>query len=126
MKFDVQSLRYMTRDEFRVLAAVEMGMRNHEIVPLELIAAIANIRGGGAHKIISELVRNILIVHEKKMYDGFRLTSAGYDFLALKTLLQRGSLAEVCALASAILVPREPDENSVSLYRIFPCDLLGW
>ena len=95
MKFDVQSLRYMSRDEFRVLTAVEMGMRNHEIVPVELIAAIANIRGGGAHKIISELVRNILIVHEKKMYDGFRMTSAGYDFLALKTLLQRGSITEV-------------------------------
>jgi RIO kinase 2 len=87
----------MTREDFRLLMAVEMGMRNHEIVPLELIVAIANIRGGGAHKIISELVRNTLIVHEKKMYDGFRLTSAGYDFLALKTLLQRGSLAEVRA-----------------------------
>lgn len=28
MKLDVNALRYLTRDDFRVLTAVEMGMRN--------------------------------------------------------------------------------------------------
>jgi len=28
MKFDVNVLRYLTKEEFRVLTAVEMGMRN--------------------------------------------------------------------------------------------------
>lgn len=120
MKFDVQSLRYMSRDDFRVLLAVEMGMRNHELVPLELIAAIANIRGGGAHKIIGELLRNILIVHEKRMYDGFRLTTAGYDFLALRSLLQRGAIAEVgrkigVGKESDIFVVRDAEETELAL-----------
>ena len=32
-KLNVSVLRYMTREDFRVLTAVEMGMKNHEIVP---------------------------------------------------------------------------------------------
>lgn len=28
MKLDVNALRYLTKDEFRVLTAVEMGMKN--------------------------------------------------------------------------------------------------
>ena len=29
MKLDVTCMRYLTKDDFRVLVAVEMGMRNH-------------------------------------------------------------------------------------------------
>lgn len=88
--------------------------------PLELIAAISNIRGGGAHKIISELLRNILIVHERRAYDGFRLTTAGYDFLALRSLLQRGAISEVgrkigVGKESDIFVVRNADETEFAL-----------
>jgi RIO-like serine/threonine protein kinase len=32
MKLDLSILRYMQREEFRVLTAVEMGMKNHDQV----------------------------------------------------------------------------------------------
>ena len=32
-KLDVSLLRYITSEHFRVVTAVEMGMKNHEIVP---------------------------------------------------------------------------------------------
>jgi hypothetical protein len=51
MKLDASYLRYMSRDEFRVLTAVEMGMRNHDVVPIELIVSIAGLKHGGAHKV---------------------------------------------------------------------------
>ena len=38
MKLDVKILRYLTKEDFRVLTAIEMGMRNHEIVPVELVS----------------------------------------------------------------------------------------
>ncbi|KAL6987335.1 Serine kinase [Sarracenia purpurea var. burkii] len=44
MKLDVDVLRYLSKDDFRVLTAVEMGMRNHEIVPSELIDRIASLK----------------------------------------------------------------------------------
>jgi len=43
MKLDVSCMRYLSRDDYRVLTAVEMGMRNHELVPVELITSIAKV-----------------------------------------------------------------------------------
>ena len=40
MRLDADHLRFMTKDEFRVLTAIEMGMKNHELVPLPLIESI--------------------------------------------------------------------------------------
>lgn len=83
MKLDAKALRYMTPDEFRVLTAVsfksgllvfneflicvrlarkvEMGSKNHEVVPTALIAQIAQLRHGGSHKIVGDLAKMNLI-----------------------------------------------------------------
>jgi RIO kinase 2 len=39
MKLDVTCMRYLSKDDYRVLTAVEMGMRNHELVPVSLITS---------------------------------------------------------------------------------------
>ncbi|XP_006867953.1 PREDICTED: serine/threonine-protein kinase RIO2 [Chrysochloris asiatica] len=89
-KVNVAKLRYMSRDDFRVLTAVEMGMKNHEIVPCSLVASIASLKHGGCNKIVRELVKHKLIAWERtKTVQGYRLTNAGYDYLALKTLSSR-------------------------------------
>ena len=36
MKLDVSVLKFLERDDFRVLTAVEMGMKNHDLVPTEV------------------------------------------------------------------------------------------
>lgn len=95
MKLDVTVFRYMTKEEFRVLTAVEMGMRNHEFVAVPLIESIAKLNRGGTHKIIGNLLRHKLLAHENKSYDGYRLTYKGYDFLALRALAARGSITDV-------------------------------
>lgn len=93
-KLNVTILRYLTRDDFRVLTAIEMGMKNHELVPASLAARIANLRYGGVHKLMKELCKHRLLSYERgKHYDGYRLTNAGYDYLALKVLAQRGTVA---------------------------------
>lgn len=90
MKLDVNVLRYLSKDDFRVLTAVEMGMRNHEIVPCELIDRIARLKHGGTYKVLRNLLKHKLVHHDSSKYDGFRLTYLGYDFLAIKTLVNRG------------------------------------
>ena len=95
MRLEVQNLRYFTKDDFRVLSALEMGMRNHDLVPTELVGAIAGLRHGGVHKVLSHLLQNKLIVHERKLYDGYRLTYPGYDYLALKALCQQRAITGV-------------------------------
>ncbi|KAH0934963.1 hypothetical protein HID58_012080 [Brassica napus] len=90
MKLDVNVLRYLSKDDFRVLTAVEMGMRNHEIVPSELVDRIAGLKHGGTYKVLTNLLKYKLLHHDRSKYDGFRLTYLGYDFLAIKTLVNRG------------------------------------
>lgn len=93
-KLNVTMLRYLTREDFRVLTAIEMGMKNHELVPASLAVQIANLRCGGVHKLLKELCKHRLLSYERgKHYDGYRLTNAGYDYLALKVLAQRGAIA---------------------------------
>lgn len=95
MKLDITTFRYVTKDEFRVLTAVEMGMRNHELVPASLIESIAKITRGGCYKLLQNLLRNSLVAHDGKKYDGYRLTYHGYDYLAIRALAMRGSISMV-------------------------------
>lgn len=95
MKLDVNALRYLSKDDFRVLTAVEMGMRNHEIVPTELIDRIASLKHGGTYKVLKNLLKHKLLHHDASKYDGFRLTYLGYDFLAIKTMVNRGVFTAV-------------------------------
>ncbi|CAK8691414.1 unnamed protein product [Clavelina lepadiformis] len=89
-KLDVTMLRYLSQEDFRVLTAVEMGMRNHEITPHGIIAFIANLKRGGAYKVIQQLCKHRLVALERsKLNSGYRLTNRGYDYLALHALAQR-------------------------------------
>ncbi|KAI9557755.1 hypothetical protein GHT06_014503 [Daphnia sinensis] len=92
-KINVSLLRYLNTEDYRVLTAVEMGMKNHELVNMKLIATIAQLAGGGAHKILMRLSKERLVAYERgKHYDGYRLTNLGYDFLALKTFVKKNVL----------------------------------
>ena len=44
---------------------VEMGMKNHELVEGPLVAAIAQLRGGGCMKVLRKLCQLKLLVFEK-------------------------------------------------------------
>ncbi|NWV14523.1 RIOK2 kinase, partial [Ptilonorhynchus violaceus] len=95
-KLNVVMLRYLSREHFRVLTAVEMGMKNHEIVPASLIASIASLKHGGCNKLLRELAKHKLLAYERtKTVQGYRLTNAGYDYLALKTLSSRQVVTSV-------------------------------
>lgn len=93
MKLDVSIMRHMCKEDWRVLTAVEMGMKNHELVPVDIIVNIAKLRHGGAHKFLNNLHRFKLIAHDASKYDGYRLTYQGYDLLALHTFVARGVIA---------------------------------
>eukprot|EP00019_Armaparvus_languidus_P000182 CAMPEP_0168604008 /NCGR_PEP_ID=MMETSP0420-20121227/15056_1 /TAXON_ID=498008 /ORGANISM="Pessonella sp." /LENGTH=314 /DNA_ID=CAMNT_0008643073 /DNA_START=18 /DNA_END=960 /DNA_ORIENTATION=+ len=95
MKLDVTMLRYIGKDEFRALAAIEQLMKNHDLVPTEMIPVIARMKPSLLHRSLKEIHKHKLIYHEQKKYDGYRLTFAGYDFLSLKALVNKGIVASV-------------------------------
>nr|AAI61483.1 riok2 protein [Xenopus tropicalis] len=120
-KLNVLLLRYLSREDFRVLTAVEMGMKNHEIVPASLIASIASLKHGGCNKILRELVKHKLIAYERtKTVQGYRLIYGGYDYLALKTLSSREVVTSVgnqmgVGKESDIYIVANEDENQLAL-----------
>ncbi|KFM62779.1 Serine/threonine-protein kinase RIO2, partial [Stegodyphus mimosarum] len=96
VKLDVSRFRYLSKEHFRALEAIETGMRNHEFVPGPLIASIASLRHGGCHKILKDLTSYGYASYERgKRFDGYRLTYGGYDYLALKALTSRNIIASV-------------------------------
>lgn len=44
---------------------IEMGMKNHELVPGALAASIANLKAGGVHKLLRELCKHKLLSYER-------------------------------------------------------------
>ncbi|KAI9801741.1 MAG: hypothetical protein M1825_003113 [Sarcosagium campestre] len=94
MRLNTKHLRYLTPDDWRVLTGVEMGSKNHEVVPTPLIVKLSGLRGGsGVHKSISNLAKVGLIAKVKNTtYDGYRLTYGGLDYLALHTHMKRQTL----------------------------------
>ncbi len=108
VNLNTASMRYLSADDFRVLTAVEMGSKNHEVVPTSLITSIAGLRGGSAvGRCISNLAKNKLIAKMKNMtYDGYRLTGIGADYLALKAFSKRNT---VYSVGNQIGVGKESD-----------------
>ncbi|KAK6453784.1 RIO1 family-domain-containing protein [Scheffersomyces xylosifermentans] len=113
MKLDTSHMRYLTSDDFKVLQAVEIGSRNHELVPTEMIHSMGGMKSpSGTNRAIGDLAKLKLISRLRNAkYDGFRLTYNGYDYLALKSMLNRNT---VYSVGSQIGVGKESDIYSVS------------
>ena len=96
MKLDPTVMRTMDRTDFKVLEAIEQGQlqKQLEIVTLQQINQLSNLRHGGSHKVVSSLLRDKLISHETHGgMDGYRLTNAGYDILALSNMKRNHIIA---------------------------------
>ena len=95
VKFDISVFKFLSRDHFRVLTAIEMGMKNHEIVPTSLIESIAQMKRGNCFKIITDLHKHKLVTHNSIPYDGYTLTFRGYDYLAINVFVKRGIIIAI-------------------------------
>ena len=63
-------------------------------------------RRGGIIDCLKGVLRQKLVHHDNCKYDGYRLTTLGYDFLALKALVNRGAIS---AVGQQIGVGKESD-----------------
>uniref|UniRef100_A0A1I7USY4 Serine/threonine-protein kinase RIO2 n=1 Tax=Caenorhabditis tropicalis TaxID=1561998 RepID=A0A1I7USY4_9PELO len=120
-RMNVSMMRYLEGDHFRVLIAVEMGMKNHEVVPLALVSSIAGIHRGGVARTLNDLCKHQLVAFERsKKFDGYRLTIRGYDYLALRALCSRevvGSVGNQIGIGkeSDVYVGGDPELNDLCL-----------
>mmetsp|Transcript_1773 Transcript_1773/g.2418 ORF Transcript_1773/g.2418 Transcript_1773/m.2418 type:complete len:480 (-) Transcript_1773:14-1453(-) len=128
VKLDATILQYLEKEDFRVLAALELAIRNHDLVPSPLIERIANLPRGGALKRLKEMLKYKLIHHDRQFYDGYAMKYAAYDFLALHTFAQRGVLSGIgsmmgCGKESDIYLCTDKDGQDlvIKLERLGRC-----
>jgi RIO kinase 2 len=95
MKLDPDLLHYLSKEHFRILTAIEMGMKNHEYVPVPLIESIASLKRSNTYKLLTLLLKHKLLMHISKPFDGYALTYMGYDYLAIKAFMKRGNVATI-------------------------------
>ncbi|KAI1735743.1 Rio2, N-terminal-domain-containing protein [Xylaria scruposa] len=129
MKLDSKAMRHLTAEDWRVLTAVEIGSKNHEVVPTPLIESISKLRGGAGRvrHSISALAKVGLIARLKEArYDGYRLTYGGLDYLALHTY---ASQRAVYSVGNQIGVGKESDilvvADEAGVQRILKIHRLG-
>ncbi|KAF6775517.1 hypothetical protein AHF37_04960 [Paragonimus kellicotti] len=103
----LDAFRYITNEAWRALISIEMGLKNHEVVPVELAQKISRCKrnGCGFIKLIKDqLIPNSLVAYEtdsRKCMSGYRLTNLGYDYLALHQLFVSSQLANLGSMIGA-------------------------
>lgn len=107
MKVDTSKMRYLSPDDWKVLESVEIGSKNYEIVPTAVIQLGSRVNPGASGRCMANLAKNNLITKVRNAkYDGYRLTYSGHDYLAFKSMVNRGTMA---GIGTTVGVGKESD-----------------
>ncbi len=91
----VEFFRKLTQFDFRLLSVIEVLMARYEIVPAEEIAVYLHHTEKRIQKALNRLRGYKLIFMAQRHYHGAALTFTGYDALALKALVEKGTIAQI-------------------------------
>jgi RIO kinase 2 len=91
----LNSFRKLSQFDFRLLSVVEILMAKYEIVPIEEIAHYLHYTEKKIRKELEKLKQYKLIFMVQRHYFGVALTFIGYDALALKALVEKGTVANI-------------------------------
>jgi RIO kinase 2 len=106
MKETALIFRELEKQDFRVLTAIETGMRHYEWVPIEEIYRYSGLNEAEVKRSLSRLAYRALIRRKTAAFTGYQLLFKGYDQLALRALVLRGTIE---ALGSKIDVGKESE-----------------
>jgi len=106
--FIAERFRGLEGQDFRILSAIELSMRNHEYAPIEDVIRFTRLKKDDVTRRIGELSKDHFLLKSPKRiaYDGYALTYLGYDALALRSLIRSGALD---ALGQPLGVGKESD-----------------
>ncbi|KRZ88082.1 Serine/threonine-protein kinase RIO2 [Trichinella sp. T8] len=120
-KLNAETVRYIESDDLRLLLGTELGMRKYEYVPQFLIVYFAKLKHGNMeNKLYSLAKRGLIVFGKTKSYIGFRLSSLGYDCLALHALFKGEILTAIgnqigTGKESDVMVAKDKSDRRVIL-----------
>lgn len=83
----INAFKKLDIDDFKILEAIERGIRAYEHVPIKIISLISGFPEDEVVFRLDKLNKLELILRWVGSYLGFELNSNGHDCLALNTLL---------------------------------------
>jgi RIO kinase 2 len=104
-----QNFKYLQDYDFRVIGAVEVGMRYFEWVPAQEIPKYSRLPKDEVDYRLKRASKFKMVQRQTTHYTGFKLTFTGYDALAVNALVKRNAIS---ALGSRIGVGKESDVYS--------------
>jgi len=105
----IKSLKQMNDRDWKILKIIEIGMKNHEWVPLDIIKRMSKMSEGDILHTLKKLDKFKFI--NRSIY-GYRLSHSGYDALALNTFIKRDILK---GIGNKLGVGKEGDVYTVLL-----------
>jgi RIO kinase 2 len=90
-----KKLMDIDKEDIRILAAVELGMKTHELVPIKHISYFARFDLDETEYRLDRVHKFGLLVRNKVGSVAYCLNSEGYDILALHTLFSKGYITSV-------------------------------
>ncbi len=101
-------------EDFYLLSGVEQGMRFSEWVNREKLPRFSSLTDEEVEYRLERCLKRGLIEKKTIQYEGYTLQFEGYDVLALRTLVERDSIAE---FGSPLGVGKESDVYEVRSYK---------
>ncbi len=106
MKWLARNFRSLGKDDYKVLQALEKGMKKYEFVPVDVITHLSSLHENRVLALLKRLHDLKLVVRQIGSYVGYRLTVHGYDMLALSSLTESGVISY---FGSSLGVGKESD-----------------
>ena len=89
-----------------------MGMKNHEIVPMNLVSSIAGLKHGGCQKILRQLVQHKLVCYEHRKGMGIEtciiFVQENFSDVKMSSLIPRPKVEEKGPSFSCRIPPLPP------------------
>ena len=90
-----ENLLELEKEDFRILQAVEVGMRTTEYVPIETVIEFSKLTPNIVIDRIDSLHERELVIRWKGHFIGYQLTHHGYDVLAFRALSERDNIVAI-------------------------------
>jgi len=85
----------LSKEDVPLLRAIELGMKDHEWVPLSPILQLSGLSARKAVYRLGQLYEQKLILRETRHYEGYQIGFDAYDILALSDFAEQGSVQSV-------------------------------
>ena len=85
----VKTILKLEQEDFQILEAIEKQTPKYEYLPTEIISNLTGIHIQTIRHHLKKLQKQKLLTYQSKPYEGYKLTTAAHDTLALKALVDK-------------------------------------